>query len=442
MHRISFPELPGPACGVAPNALWMTAGTLKLGVPNDIALLPAPDTLRLVKEVHVCFTDSVVLQADGGKWHRWDNGLGADKRTVRQDGMYVLGYINNACKYEIDTFKVRFIPLPQIGNQQAYSCPGGSGGSFSLEPADTTTFTYRWEDYTGNLLQNRSGRSGDIISGLDTGLYRLRISTVSGCDTMLEVRVSALPVPEAAISADSMFCINTSAPFMAETTAPIAHWFFGDGARSTGSRPEHIYYHAGSYKVMLIATNIEGCADTAYKSVVVKSLDLELMADKEQISRGEQVGLWVRGSESFAITGWQPSALFADPSGTRQVVMPDSSTTFYVYGLSEYGCTGMDSVRVWVQPDIMIPSAFSPNGDGKNDFFRPLARGAIFIRQMEVYNRYGRQVFTAYGPQAQRGWDGTYGGKPAELGTYFYYINIETEQGEPMIYKGDITLVR
>lgn len=90
-----------------------------------------------------------------------------------------------------------------------------------------------------------------------------------------------------------------------------------------------------------------------------------------------------------------------------------------------------------------MPDAFTPNGDGRNDRFRPRASGdQIFIRHFEVYNRWGQLVWKGYGQGAVDGWDGMFGGKPADIGTYFYVIDIETPSGGTIAQKGDVILIR
>ena len=114
-----------------------------------------------------------------------------------------------------------------------------------------------------------------------------------------------------------------------------------------------------------------------------------------------------------------------------------------VIGHSSDGCYDSATVVVNVNPVVYVPSAFSPNGDGLNDHFRPKsADGPILIRNFEIYNRWGQMVFWGYGATASEGWDGTFHGIPAEIGAYFYTIDIETPTGGTIALKGDVTLVR
>jgi len=88
---------------------------------------------------------------------------------------------------------------------------------------------------------------------------------------------------------------------------------------------------------------------------------------------------------------------------------------------------------------LFVPSAFSPNGDGRNDEFRIQKGPQDKIVQFNVFNRWGRLVFTE---KDGIGWNGTQNGQPAEMGTYFYDILIGCDRGSLIEKKGEITLVR
>jgi gliding motility-associated-like protein len=91
----------------------------------------------------------------------------------------------------------------------------------------------------------------------------------------------------------------------------------------------------------------------------------------------------------------------------------------------------------------MIPNAFSPNGDGNNDRFLPVIQCANLIPEynVSIYNRFGQRIF--YSNKQDNGWDGTYNGAPAELGTYYYMLEFSTRlTRQATVKKGDITLIR
>jgi gliding motility-associated-like protein len=87
-----------------------------------------------------------------------------------------------------------------------------------------------------------------------------------------------------------------------------------------------------------------------------------------------------------------------------------------------------------------LPTAFTPNGDGRNDIFRPLAVGYRNLKYFRVFNRWGEQVF--YGESIENGWNGTHKNQPAEMGVYYWQIVFVDRFGVEGQVKGDVTLIR
>lgn len=172
---------------------------------------------------------------------------------------------------------------------------------------------------------------------------------------------------------------------------------------------------------------------------------VEASADPDIIAPGETVQLLARpgGGLSFS---WTPADLVSNPTASDPSSSPQESTWFYVTAVDSVGCPAEDSVWVQVikpvfcqEPYLFIPSAFSPNGDGKNDTWT--ARGdAIEELLIIVYNRWGEKVFETN--SILTSWDGQYNGKAATADVYGFYAEILCIGGEKWIKKGNVTLIR
>jgi gliding motility-associated-like protein len=90
--------------------------------------------------------------------------------------------------------------------------------------------------------------------------------------------------------------------------------------------------------------------------------------------------------------------------------------------LEQSGGAGRTDCTIVNPPTLMIPNAFSPNGDGQNDVFNIIGENISFFK-MTIYDRWGRIAFET--SDQYKGWDGTIGGYPAQLGLYSYYIYCE-----------------
>ena len=107
----------------------------------------------------------------------------------------------------------------------------------------------------------------------------------------------------------------------------------------------------------------------------------------------------------------------------------------------EFGCMATDSILINAQPccQVVMPDAFTPNGDGLNDVFRPVGLGTHAVHVFRVMNRWGQCVYET--TNTKIGWDGTFNGVPQEIGTYYYFFSYDCD-GKTIIEKGEATLIR
>jgi gliding motility-associated-like protein len=139
---------------------------------------------------------------------------------------------------------------------------------------------------------------------------------------------------------------------------------------------------------------------------------------------------------------WAPLQMFDyDYNSPIVKVHADRSVYVSLEVTNEYGCTSMDSIMINTKPccELLLPTAFSPNGDGKNDLFRILNPGRHKLESLKVFNRYGQEVYTTSDENA--GWDGSYNGVAQDMGVYQYLVKFKCE-GKDTYQKGDVTLVR
>jgi gliding motility-associated-like protein len=101
--------------------------------------------------------------------------------------------------------------------------------------------------------------------------------------------------------------------------------------------------------------------------------------------------------------------------------------------------TVCDSLYILFTPLIGVPNAFTPNGDGINDFVRVEGKGIIEL-EFRIFNRWGLEIY--YGTDPNKGWDGTYKGIPQEMEVYTYLVIARFINKEPVQLKGNITLLR
>jgi gliding motility-associated-like protein len=117
-----------------------------------------------------------------------------------------------------------------------------------------------------------------------------------------------------------------------------------------------------------------------------------------------------------------------------------------LYAIVAYNSCGSTADSIVVQYhdcacQVYLPTAFTPNGDGRNDYFRPVYRCPIYEYTMSIYNRWGERVYFTTDPQVA--WTGRVNGKTADIGTYVWIMDYkEVETRIPVHKTGTVTLVR
>jgi gliding motility-associated-like protein len=121
-----------------------------------------------------------------------------------------------------------------------------------------------------------------------------------------------------------------------------------------------------------------------------------------------------------------------------------SSGTFYDSLKTATGCDSIITTNLTINECpllVFFPGAFTPNGDGLNDVFKPVSK-YVTNYELQVFSRWGQMIFSS--GEVETGWDGTIRGKPAEPDVYSFVAIFETEQypGETKTIRGTFTLVR
>lgn len=164
---------------------------------------------------------------------------------------------------------------------------------------------------------------------------------------------------------------------------------------------------------------------------------------------GDDVSIAVGDSFHFSATGayfytWSPATYLSDPGIPNPAgYFPVPGRFVYnVHGVDSNGCIGDDDIIVTVSSysGYIVPTGFTPDGDGKNDRLMPYPLGRNTLKWFKVYNRKGNLVYTG-GPR-DPGWDGNYHDIVQDLGVYFWQLEYMDSDGKSHTNKGDVTLIR
>lgn len=288
-----------------------------------------------------------------------------------------------------------------------------------------------------------NGLTSSSIANLCPMDYTLIIIDANNCVDTQKVSIMSSYNVNLSLSATENNCDEGCSAIITSNVVnaqqPI-YYFWNDGSTSNN------LIDACNGEYSLIVTDSAGCKDTASINVtsVDRFADFVALVDKNHVYDGQNVHLSSTYYDNVYYN-WTPSTYLQDPNNYETDATVYETTTYVVYVTDQKGCSKSDSVIVEVEyvncdkPNIFVPNAFTPNGDGKNDV---LFVSGEYISSMNfmIYDRWGERVFQS--DNITEGWDGKFRDSNCPAGVYYYRLEITCDGGKTFFTKGDITLIR
>lgn len=285
-----------------------------------------------------------------------------------------------------------------------------------------------------------------------SGNYSQTFKTINGCDSIYKLNLTVNPLPDIRVDANTTsICEGEEAKLtMLNPGTGNSFQWLKDGAKIVGAtQSSYAATQSGEYRV--IATTSKGCKDTSRVITVTVNPNPDahinnLEFNTAHLCLGDTVKISAEFNPDYEYR-WSPEKFFRYTSGGRQAtIFPVVSEPAYIVltAYNQYGCTDVDSI--WVNPvpccDVYIPTAFSPNGDGANDYFNIKLQPGQRIVSFQIFDRFGAMVYD--NNDRINGWNGLIKntGAMANQAVYFYRIAYSCTDGRNYEAKGDITLVR
>jgi gliding motility-associated-like protein len=155
----------------------------------------------------------------------------------------------------------------------------------------------------------------------------------------------------------------------------------------------------------------------------------------------------ISGGRPVSFT-WEPAQFLSCVDCSSPITTPDKHIEYHLTVQNPYACTAtaISSIKIFSGGRVNIPNGFSPNSDGHNDVFYILGGEEVkVLKDFSIFNRWGQKVFQVENAEANDpkfGWNGLLNGKPAEAGTYVYFVIIGFADGTTQQFNGTVTLIR
>lgn len=324
---------------------------------------------------------------------------------------------------------------------------------------------FKRDSLTQTICEGSSVTVGGIVYSA-AGIYRDTIPT-SGCDSIFTFRLIVTPTTRDTLNlsicngesisvgsntynaagvytdtllsstgCDSIISLTLQVNSVKYDSVSIA-FCEGDSIKIGG----YTYSQAGIYTDTFSTSTCDSIR-TVYVSTYPKP-SVQITPGSANVVNGDTLQLNAIGHPANQYY-WTGNAAYDNAYAQNPIATLYQSSWIVVQATSVDNCVAYDSIYVTstaCEDVVFIPNAFTPNGDGNNDFYRIYGR-CIQLNSLMIFNRWGEKVWET--ADMERGWDGNYKGAPSPVGVYVYVVKYSAIEGGSMArdMKGSLTLIR
>ncbi len=281
----------------------------------------------------------------------------------------------------------------------------------------------------------------------NNGSYKLQLIAKPGtqCSDTVESQVLVYDNFNVDFNVDNN-CVNATTLFKDQSNSAVdintRNWTFGlPNAFNLGNETivDYTYQLPNRYKVGLLVKDDNGCRDSIDKFVDVRKINTTI-GQTQYVVPGQPVQLEAGGGVSYS---WKPSQYLDNASISTPKAVLTATQEFVVTITTTENCTVEQKQKVVVfdKAAQFMPNSFTPNGDGLNDYVRPIIPGVKTLKSFKIFNRFGNVVYQSNNIN-QQGWNGTFNQRNAENGVYAWHLEIIDDGNKLITTTGTITLIR
>ena len=409
----------------------------------SVDVLDKPLITLAFNDTLICRNDAIQLNASGTGIFNWTplvNIVGANTATPTVTPVVTTWYyvtINDNGCINRDSVQVRVVNSVTLrAINDTTIC---QGDAIQLN-AISDGLAFSWTPVVN--LNNPNIINPTAITN-STTTYTV-LATIGSCTATDQVVVTTVPYPVADAGAPQTICNNASAQLNGSHDGVTFNWspvLYLDNPsilNPISSPPRTTTY-------VLTAFDTLGCPKPGRDTVIITLLP------RVRAFAGRDTTVVVGQPLQFNGTGglnylWSPatglsSTTIFNPIGVYNASIDTVRYKLIVTDIAGCADSAFVTVRVFkTNPYIFVPTAFTPNNDGRNDVIRPIAVGIQKINYFSVYNRWGQLVFTT--TENRKGWDGRIGGRLQNSGVFVWMVSAVDYLGAPIFLKGTVALIR
>jgi gliding motility-associated-like protein len=383
-------------------------------------------------------------------WSPSSNIIGLNTNSIVQTstpGIYtlVVSNLNNGCTSsdQVNVFNAPNLPLVQTFSTPV-SCYGGEDGGVSASiTGGVLPIQYQWNTPNADTTLQ--------VDSLQAGIYTITVRDGNSCVIPMQIEVTQPDSIEYEIRMDSISCYGESDGLIAILntvggTAPYTYSF--DNKEYSITRIlDNVSPGAHTYSIR----DAHSCEQYGTVNMYEPNEIFVYAGEDVTIDLGDSTRLQAQvfvETDTFGVRWYQNVQISCD-SCLSPMASPLQSTLYEIYLTDGNGCKATDQVMVNVSTNrpVYIPNAFTPNGDGINDWITVYGNSKYVkkVKLFEIYDRWGERVYQGKDispSDEESGWNGVFRGKAMNPQVFVYHAEVEFIDGKVEKYKGDLTLIR
>ncbi len=332
---------------------------------------------------------------------------------------------------------VRLTAPPRTGAFD-FACAADSTGALTAAPTGGTPgYTYRWSDRPA---------IDSALTRLTPGSYTVTVTDRNGCTATDNRPLTAPPTLGVATAIPKALCGQETITASLSATGGTRPYVFSlDG--NPVPDPSKVVVGAGEY--MLQITDANRCTLDSVLRFDVPPVPIIALPRDTTIRQGTRLTLEAETNLlRWRNIRWEPLEDSTGRNSLRQTWLPRETQIIRVQIVDSLGCVGKAEMTIVVEDkiDLYIPNIFTPNGDGIEDLFVLNAGKSVeTLKELYIFDRWGNQVYGWNAPvrvDEWTGWDGFFRNQRVLPGVYVYYLTVVLANGESVLLKGDVTVLR
>lgn len=414
---IPNPNQKAPLCGYLDKGICLGTKTASLCLPNDIRIQNNPFEANLGKDTVLCPGDSYTLNAPAGSTNiLWSNGATSPTININTGGLYWVKANNGTCTDE-DTVRIQF-----TGNRVDLGADTAICGATNILINPGNFNSYLWNN-------NSTGNTFNVTI---PGTYWVEVTDRCGViskDTII-VKEKVYPITG---NPDRIRCLPDTIILHGPDNFISYSWSPNYNINNVSFK-NVIVQPSTDTTYYLKAEKTPGCFSYDTIQLKVRQAQQVSLGSDINVCAGEMIK--IDATNSFAKYLWNTGS-------TSSFINADRRDFYWVQATDANGCISRDTISLeWKTCPVAFwaPTAFTPNGDDKNEQFKIHFKGYMLQYELKIFNRWGQLIFNSHDPQQP--WDGTFKGQKLKSDSYVWMCNYQLYGEEKKLERGTVTLIR